>query len=469
MKILIYIFIYFLTFNIVVAIPKDTSVVTKEEFNRYCEKLIKENQDSLSSIKNELNKNFKIETDQLFDRNIMIIGIFIAIMAIIIGGLITYTFFRIKSLKNQTENLNVEFEKKADIQIKEFEDKLQEANDKLISLTKLIDPVKGEAEEYINILNKRKIDISKIEEESEDTRDKLRELSKNIEERQKKGKELTAEDYFYKSTEYFTINDFDNAFKYISKAIDIKPDFTNAWFNKSILLQRLAKYEDALKCYDKVIELKPDFATAWYNRACIYSHLKIKDEMLICLKKAIELDEKNIEAAKKDEDFKEYWNDKDFKRIVEILFIPKFDHFYTTSFDEKDQAITKYKYKFEGIQCYIFVTKKVNTVPFYRFYNSVSGDHFYTISEKESGIVTKNNYIFEGITGYVYSDMFIDTIPLFRLVNIINHDNFYTTSDEERLKAINNYNYKDFGISCYVSSGQGVDKVPLYRLFKDYK
>lgn len=79
----------------------------------------------------------------------------------------------------------------------------------------------------------------------------------------------------------------------------------------------LSCYEEALKACDKAIELDPDDAEAWYGKACIYSLSKDKESALLNLTKATDLDIKYKEMAKKDDYFKEYWEDEDFKKITE--------------------------------------------------------------------------------------------------------------------------------------------------------
>ena len=109
---------------------------------------------------------------------------------------------------------------------------------------------------------------------------------------------------------------YDEALKACDEAIELKPDDAKAWVNKGVALGKLGRYDDALKSYDKAIELKPDYAGTWYNKACAYSLKGDKENALRNLSKAIESDAKHKEFAKKDKDFKNYWDDKDFKKIV---------------------------------------------------------------------------------------------------------------------------------------------------------
>ena len=91
----------------------------------------------------------------------------------------------------------------------------------------------------------------------------------------------------------------------------------NRLFFEGFMLTLTKRHEEAIMKYMKSVELKPDYMQAWYNIACSYSLLNKKVEALQNLKKAIELDSINKEKAKKDEDFKNLWEDEDFKRLVE--------------------------------------------------------------------------------------------------------------------------------------------------------
>jgi len=89
------------------------------------------------------------------------------------------------------------------------------------------------------------------------------------------------------------------------------------WYNRGNSLGNLGKNEEAIKYFDKAIEIKSDYFDAWYNKACTFSKLKKKEQMLKSLKKAYELNPQFKADAKKDTDFKEYWDDPEFKKLVE--------------------------------------------------------------------------------------------------------------------------------------------------------
>ncbi|MCX6152768.1 MAG: tetratricopeptide repeat protein [Candidatus Kapabacteria bacterium] len=108
------------------------------------------------------------------------------------------------------------------------------------------------------------------------------------------------------------------------KIMTIKPEDTYSNIKKGKILGKIGRtkeanecFEEALKVFNKDIDVKPDNSSVWYDKSCIQSLMKNKKEMLISLKKAIELGTNWKEKAKTDDDFKDYWQDSDFKKLVE--------------------------------------------------------------------------------------------------------------------------------------------------------
>lgn len=130
------------------------------------------------------------------------------------------------------------------------------------------------------------------------------------------GKHLEPEDYYFRGVLNLLRNNFDSALEAIGKAIELKPDSADAWNIQGIILGQIKNYDKALDAFDDAIKLKPDFAEAWYNRACVYSLKGDKENTLKNLFRAIELNTSYKEMAKSDEDFKNLWNDEDFKKIA---------------------------------------------------------------------------------------------------------------------------------------------------------
>jgi len=80
------------------------------------------------------------------------------------------------------------------------------------------------------------------------------------------------------------------------KAIEFKPDYHAAWYNRGISLDNLQKYDEAIASYDKAIEFKPDDHAAWYNRGNSLDNLQKYDEAIASYDKAIEFKPDDHEA-----------------------------------------------------------------------------------------------------------------------------------------------------------------------------
>lgn len=91
------------------------------------------------------------------------------------------------------------------------------------------------------------------------------------------------------------------------------------WHNKGYALHNLGRHEEALKAYEKAIEIKPDDHNAWYNLACSYSLKKEKDNALKSLRKAIENGFNDLSHIRQDKDLDFIRNEDEFKKIIDKL------------------------------------------------------------------------------------------------------------------------------------------------------
>jgi hypothetical protein len=122
------------------------------------------------------------------------------------------------------------------------------------------------------------------------------------------------------------------------------------------------------------------------------------------------------------------------------------DHFYTTNFRELGRG--RYGYRYEGVQCYILPRHVRGMVPLYRYWNPTTIDHFYTTNFRELGR-GRLGYRYEGIQGYVSPRRLRGTVPLYRYWNPTIRDHFYTTNFRELGRGRAGWRYE--GIQCYVN------------------
>lgn len=62
-----------------------------------------------------------------------------------------------------------------------------------------------------------------------------------------------------------------------------------AQYNKGVILAETGDYTSALQAFNKAIELKPDFGEAYYNRGYVYLYLGNKDAAFADLSRAGQL------------------------------------------------------------------------------------------------------------------------------------------------------------------------------------
>ena len=104
-------------------------------------------------------------------------------------------------------------------------------------------------------------------------------------------KDLAAQAWFsvgYLNQEYKN-NVLDTAIDAYDKAVQLKPDLSEAYNNRSVAKNSLGRHEEALADYDEVIRLKPNDAEAYNNRGVVKNDLGRHEEALADYDKAIRL------------------------------------------------------------------------------------------------------------------------------------------------------------------------------------
>jgi lysyl endopeptidase len=129
-------------------------------------------------------------------------------------------------------------------------------------------------------------------------------------------------------------------------------------------------------------------------------------------------------------------------------------HFYTIAASETTMLQTYFpSYSFEGTPFKASVQPVAGLSPVHRFYNLNLGVHFYTILESERAFVAANlpQMRYEGIAWYAQPAAGGSTIPLYRFYNRDRGVHFYTVSLAERDSVIANLKQMNYeGIAYYV-------------------
>ena len=101
--------------------------------------------------------------------------------------------------------------------------------------------------------------------------------------------EQKAELFFEQALLYRYGEQYAKAIASFDKALELKPDLHEAWYNRGNALYNLGRLEAARSSYDKALEIKPDLHEAWNNRGIALGNLGRLEEAIASLDKALEI------------------------------------------------------------------------------------------------------------------------------------------------------------------------------------
>lgn len=85
------------------------------------------------------------------------------------------------------------------------------------------------------------------------------------------------EDYYNNAITKYNLEDFTGALSDLNEAIEMKPDYAEAYFSRGLLYgKEMHKYNKAIKDFNKAIKLNPNYAEAYYNRGVTH---RIMDDL----------------------------------------------------------------------------------------------------------------------------------------------------------------------------------------------
>jgi tetratricopeptide (TPR) repeat protein len=108
----------------------------------------------------------------------------------------------------------------------------------------------------------------------------------------------------------------DEALMSCEKATSLSPANADAWQIKAGLQAKGKKFDEAITSYTRAIELSPAQPIFVYNRGCVYCRKGDKKSALADLGKAVAMNPRLKSYAGKDEDYKDLWEDTEFKMII---------------------------------------------------------------------------------------------------------------------------------------------------------
>lgn len=107
---------------------------------------------------------------------------------------------------------------------------------------------------------------------------------------------VSAETYFYRGNEKYSMRSYQNAITAYSEAIQLRPDFANAYVNRGLAKEKLGQHESAIMDYSSAIKIDPTLAGAYNNRGSVKRKLGQYFLALEDLSTAIQLDPRYVKA-----------------------------------------------------------------------------------------------------------------------------------------------------------------------------
>ena len=130
-------------------------------------------------------------------------------------------------------------------------------------------------------------------------------------------KKLSAELNFQQGMNYIQNEDYGNAIKEFTAAINKYPKYAIAYSNRAVAYMQQKKYNIAAEDLEKAEKLSPQDANIYYNLTALYSLQKKLDLALNALDKALELGFNNYDSLRKDPDLKNLRKHAEFQKVLE--------------------------------------------------------------------------------------------------------------------------------------------------------
>jgi len=95
---------------------------------------------------------------------------------------------------------------------------------------------------------------------------------------------------------HFNLQHYEQAIEKYNEALDLKPDFPPAFYNRGSAYSQLGQYERAIEDYDRALELEPDDHIALNSRGIAYGRLGQYERAIQDYDKALELEPDSPQA-----------------------------------------------------------------------------------------------------------------------------------------------------------------------------
>ncbi len=101
--------------------------------------------------------------------------------------------------------------------------------------------------------------------------------------------------YFRRGNAYFKLQNYERSIQDYSRAIDVFPEYIEAYYNRAIAFKFIENYPKAIEDYSQIIEIAPNFVAAYAGRATLYTALNDHVSALEDMKMAARLGLKDMQ------------------------------------------------------------------------------------------------------------------------------------------------------------------------------
>lgn len=113
-------------------------------------------------------------------------------------------------------------------------------------------------------------------------------------------KSNNATDLYQRGQTLLELQRYQDALNDYNRAVELKPEYAEAWKSKGTTLLGLKRYQDALDAYDKAIQIQPNYWEAWNGRGQALKYLQRYEEAIASFDSALKIQPNSLDA----------WNDK---------------------------------------------------------------------------------------------------------------------------------------------------------------
>lgn len=247
-----------------------------------------------------------------------IIGVVIALVASAIGYLLP-------------KEINKKFEETIKEKINSHDKKIEEAQNKTIETANQINITAETANKALSDIQDKikehEKQIMEVQQEIERAKESAQTSAENANEAKESAEKVAQSIQYFNQA--FNETDLDKKIELYTKAIELNPNYAEAYNNRGSAYDDKEDFDKAIEDYTKAIELDPNLAEAYYNRGNAYAHKGDFDKAIEDYTKAIELNpnhatayynrafcyiklaEKETDKAKAKEYYQKAWDDCD--------------------------------------------------------------------------------------------------------------------------------------------------------------